>query len=371
MRVGEKLIYLLLNHISEMYPAAKKQKKILDDVEKWVSLTLSGVRCTLEENEEEVDMSKMEYGDLKYHISREGKDVNQIRVSRYRIRKLFAKYEELIDLVFHGNKKRDQMLMKASFKDLFAKFIASIDEMQRKQDFTDAEIDQAQVVFDSFASKFVEMFGTTTVTNYVQIIGDGTLRFFLKKYRNLYRWSQQGAEAGVKICRCYSLHRTNHRVGQQVFAFKKFMLRKAIRVVAELVCSNLDGKLEFLNEIYKQGKIIYNGKNYTSTSWGGRRPGTGRKGPPVMVTASDHAATFEIDDDFEEEDEHVPRDEFAHLLINSGFLSGGDASSSMSAAAASSSGSGGDSSSIVGGACLRLFVENGGYDDDDDDDDGL
>ena len=290
-------------------------REILGYVEAWVSSTLSGKKCTLEESGE-VDCSLVEYGDLKYHIDREGKDTNQIRVSRYRLRKILKNYQELISIVFNKARTQEHEEAKAHFTALFYEFEASMTEMQYKQDFDDARIDAAQLVFDKFATHFVTFFKSTTVTNYIQMMGDGTLRFFLRKYRNLYRWSQQGAEAGVKLCRCYSLHRTNHQVGQQVSCFKKLMLRKAIRLVAQISTDDVTDKLNFLGEIYEEGKVLYQG--HIKRPHGGYRTGSGRKKRVV-----DEPEPVSNPDASEEE-----RDEFTDRLLDSGFFSGGAAASS-------------------------------------------
>jgi hypothetical protein len=42
---------------------------------------------------------------------------------------------------------------------------------------------------------WLDLLGAEHMTNYIHIIGSGHLTYFASKYRNLYRFSQQGWES--------------------------------------------------------------------------------------------------------------------------------------------------------------------------------
>ena len=61
-------------------------------------------------------------------------------------------------------------------------------------EFTDEMIEEFQCLADSFFTKWVSLNGMAGVTNYIHLLGSGHLMEFLYKYRNLYKFSQQGWE---------------------------------------------------------------------------------------------------------------------------------------------------------------------------------
>jgi hypothetical protein len=48
------------------------------------------------------------------------------------------------------------------------------------------------------------------MTNYLDIIGSGHLTFFSAKYRNLYKYLQQGWESLNQLLKLYYFNNTNH-----------------------------------------------------------------------------------------------------------------------------------------------------------------
>ena len=63
-----------------------------------------------------------------------------------------------------------------------------------RMEFTDDMIEEFQSVADAFFLKWVSINGLAGVTNYIHMLGSGHLMEFLYKYRNLYKYSQQGWE---------------------------------------------------------------------------------------------------------------------------------------------------------------------------------
>jgi hypothetical protein len=69
-------------------------------------------------------------------------------------------------------------------------------EMARQRDdFTDEEINVFGVQCDVFFGLRVDLTGIEGLTNYIDMIGCGRLTYYLREWRNLYPYSQQGWEA--------------------------------------------------------------------------------------------------------------------------------------------------------------------------------
>ena len=62
-------------------------------------------------------------------------------------------------------------------------------------DFTDEQVEEFQDMADDFFSKWLHRFGEKHVTNYIHMFGAGHMQYYLRTYRNLYRYSNQGWEA--------------------------------------------------------------------------------------------------------------------------------------------------------------------------------
>ena len=64
--------------------------------------------------------------------------------------------------------------------------------LQSRTVFNNAKIDAYQRIADTFYSKWIDFSGREGVTNYIHSFGAGHVAYFLRKYRSLYKYSQQG-----------------------------------------------------------------------------------------------------------------------------------------------------------------------------------
>ncbi len=81
---------------------------------------------------------------------------------------------------------------------------------RKREDFSDQEIEDYHDLCLNFMDKWVKLAGAAHVTNYIHIIGSGHLIYFLQRFRNLYKYSQQGWEAMNSKIKKYYHHNTNH-----------------------------------------------------------------------------------------------------------------------------------------------------------------
>ena len=63
------------------------------------------------------------------------------------------------------------------------------------EDFMDDEIKDVQDLIDEWFDLYVNLLGLEGITNYMHLLGAGHLPFYLKKWRSLYHFEQQGWES--------------------------------------------------------------------------------------------------------------------------------------------------------------------------------
>ena len=85
--------------------------------------------------------------------------------------------------------------------------------LQQKTDFTDEQIDDFQCLADRFFGKCVALVGYDGITNYMHMIGAGHIRYYLRKWRNLNRFQNQGWEAYNAMIASFWHHRTKRGGG--------------------------------------------------------------------------------------------------------------------------------------------------------------
>ena len=82
--------------------------------------------------------------------------------------------------------------------------------LRKHEDFTDLEIDTCHTFTAKFMGQWVDLMDGQSITNYIHLVGSGHLTYFLVRYRNLYKYSQQGWEALNQKLKYYYFHNTNH-----------------------------------------------------------------------------------------------------------------------------------------------------------------
>eukprot|EP00978_Attheya_sp_CCMP212_P040191 scaffold216754_cov54-Attheya_sp.AAC.2 len=67
--------------------------------------------------------------------------------------------------------------------------------MRKRDDFTDSDIDSFQATADEFIELCIDLNGLEGMSNYLHVLAAGHFSYYLRKYRNLYQYPQQGWEA--------------------------------------------------------------------------------------------------------------------------------------------------------------------------------
>lgn len=88
------------------------------------------------------------------------------------------------------------------------KFRDGMIKLRSREDFDDAAIFSFQKDMDEFFQLWVELWGLEGCTNYIHMMSAGHLSVYLKKWKNLYRHSQQGWEAFNSLLKTFYFRRT-------------------------------------------------------------------------------------------------------------------------------------------------------------------
>ena len=85
-----------------------------------------------------------------------------------------------------------------------------IEILRQKKEFTDEEIKHFQQLIDSWFQVWIELHGLSGCTNYTHMLSSGHLAEYMFKWRNMYRFSQQGWENFNHVFSTVYFRRTNH-----------------------------------------------------------------------------------------------------------------------------------------------------------------
>jgi len=137
----------------------------------------------------------------KFPLESDG-TMGEIKLSNWRARRVIEEIDSLIDYCIPADAE------KAQWKDVFTSYKAVIKALQQREDFTDPNIREFQMKADTFFRKWVRLVGYDGITNYVHMLGAGHIRYYLKMWRNLTRFSNQGWESYNQMVASFWHHRT-------------------------------------------------------------------------------------------------------------------------------------------------------------------
>jgi hypothetical protein len=118
------------------------------------------------------------------------------------------------------------------------------------------QIDEFQCIADEFFQKWLDLTGYDGIMNYIHMLGVGHIRFFLTKWKNLNRFSNQGWEAYNAMIAAFWHHYTgkgggkNEKQRSKVLPIARWILRFMLwcTVVAQAFFRNLELNNELSDE---------------------------------------------------------------------------------------------------------------------------
>ena len=131
--------------------------------------------------------------DGQWKLPMENDKLDPISLSNVKARKVVKNIELLFDLVFEnhppGCQRRD--MFKVCITEQYQTVMMGL---RQRSDFTDNDIIDLQRKIDLFYDGWYDLCGKDGLTNYIHLLGSGHVMYYLKKYKNLYRFSNQAWE---------------------------------------------------------------------------------------------------------------------------------------------------------------------------------
>jgi hypothetical protein len=211
MRCNEKLFWTLLNVGMDRYQDGEfaTRKEMVSRVTECMKTTVLGNIA----NETEYQW--------KFPLKDSGKRVDPRSMTNVHSRRCVMGIKTLANIIFspeldeqskndaQGTRQRNAHRL-LQWQSLMDTYIPMMSQIRKRADFSDSEIDDLHKLTSGFMVQWVDCYNGDSITNYIHMIGAGHLTYYLVKYRNLYKFSQQGWEAMNKKLKYFYFHNTNH-----------------------------------------------------------------------------------------------------------------------------------------------------------------
>jgi hypothetical protein len=188
-RVGEKIITMILRKGMERYKGQSTH---------YISKMQRIIQCNVLGSELSPSHWK-----LNYSKSLDGAlQIEPIQERNSTVRHMMKSVDTIIEASFSDddNERRNKLILACS------KYSDAMQLLTLHRILTDEEQNTFQDLIDDFFQIWVDLFSTEGMTNYIHLLGSGHILYFLRKYKCLYIYSQQGWEAMNSICTGYILH---------------------------------------------------------------------------------------------------------------------------------------------------------------------
>ena len=164
-----------------------------------------------------------------------GKALGEITLPNYRITELVNKFDLLIDFCISDIGKRTKLKMCMRY---YRKFMSVL---VQKEDYTEEQLEMFQDNVDDFMEIWCTIAdGKKQMTNYLHLLGAGHVLYYMKKWKNLYRYEQEGWESLNALIKYVYFHHTkrggydskdandNIQVSSRVGALGKWIVRSLL-----------------------------------------------------------------------------------------------------------------------------------------------
>jgi hypothetical protein len=100
------------------------------------------------------------------------------------------------------------LVRQAQWIDTVQRWNLVITSARRREDFDEGAIEDFQTLADDWFEKWIKLVGRDGLSNYFHIVGSGHLSFYLREWKNLYKYSQQGWESYNSLIKSVYFRRT-------------------------------------------------------------------------------------------------------------------------------------------------------------------
>jgi hypothetical protein len=221
MRVVEKVFHTIINFGLERYGDSKvdttKRKLLAANTKLCMKQEIFGDESRNISCQWKFTWSKSKKG------SSDKPSMEKPSLSGNQAQKLINKFKKIVEVVFDADLDQDSMNShEAASKrehnaSLQQKWITLAEHMEKMwslieqhEDYSEEQLDHLHVACCLFFHQWNDLTGIHHVTNYIHILGAGHVCYFARKYRNLYRFSQQGWESLNQLIKHFYFNNTNH-----------------------------------------------------------------------------------------------------------------------------------------------------------------
>jgi hypothetical protein len=221
MRVVEKVFHTLINSGLQRYGESQVDKKTCKLLAANIELCMKN---EIIGNEERNITCQWKFTWSKSKKGCTSKpSMEKPNLSGNQSQKVINKLRRIVEVLFHPDLDQDCINKKESAtkrrenEALQGKWYALSDTMvnmwtliEQHDDYNDDQLDNLHLTCSSFMNQWIDITGPEHITNYIHILGASHVTYFARKYRNLYRYSQQGWESLNQLIKHFYFNNTNH-----------------------------------------------------------------------------------------------------------------------------------------------------------------
>jgi len=189
-RIGEKLFMLVLIEAWENCPTKRAKEELIKAVELYIN---TGVFGTIDSQSQ-----------WKLPVTKDF-ELETVSFSAWRVKKVIARLPNLADQLLREHDAERTI----RWRNMLQKYIEVMTVAFQHEDFSDDDIEAFQDSVDEWFFIYVELVGIQGITNYMHLLGAGHLYHYLMRWRNLYRYQQQGWEKKNGVIASFVNRRTS------------------------------------------------------------------------------------------------------------------------------------------------------------------
>lgn len=273
MRTSEKLLTSNVQRMLDMCNSEKSRSHLVGIVERFINTVLS--------NQKDAESSERSTSSFRVTTTDNGKRVETIAMNLDRMMKVQARLSELFGWILKDGVLSKSLIEKdkakgqqaavivqqvqdtlVAMQQEFVEFNAIFDSIRTENDMTNAEIDEWQVRVDLLMVKLLATHGRHIVTTYFHSLRAGHFRYYLKKFKNIFRFANIGFEACNGLIRGFVLRRTQ-RGGYNRSGSNTPIARSVVHLMVRKFIIFLAGSgdfmgvdLNFIQEVVDKGHKI-------------------------------------------------------------------------------------------------------------------
>lgn len=135
--------------------------------------------------------------------------IKKLSVKKSQAKNLIGKARILLEACFPGNQNKVSSLSAA-----LEHYNSALLILKKREDYTNEEIDDFQNHIDKWYHIWINEFGYSTYSNYIHVLHTGHMAEEMKRFRCLYRYSQEGLEAMNALMKSFWFRRSSRGGGK-------------------------------------------------------------------------------------------------------------------------------------------------------------